>query len=165
MFSFTSRARGALGLCCWRFPTLCTHVHVSTHTHTHTCSHSHTSCMRACTHTCTCSPTETPACTDIHAHIPTLTHACTHTCSHMHTCAHTHTSNAHVCVHTQCQLLQTLTLNHCQEEHDVSESLLTLLPLLRPCSPPDRDVIRRGRPPPGQYFKLQSLALLHVSSC
>lgn len=106
MFSFTSRARGALGLCCWRFPTLCTHVHVSTHTHTHTCSHSHTSCMRACTHTCTCSPTETPACTDIHthAHIPTRMRARTraHTCTRvltptlpMHTCARTH--NASCC--------------------------------------------------------------------
>lgn len=136
-----------------------------THTHAHVLTFSHV--MHASVYTHMHVFTHRDSCMHRHPHTRTHTHthACTHTCSHMHTCAHTHTSNAHVCVHTQCQLLQTLTLNHCQEEHDVSESLLTLLPLLRPCSPPDRDVIRRGRPPPGQYFKLQSLALLHVSSC
>lgn len=149
----------------------CTHIrmhaHIFTHVHTpysmcipvHTCtdclSHAH---PHACTHT------------HVHTQIPTLTHvptgthayinlhrlprprACTHTCAHTHTPAHT-------------VPVATYSASATTKEHDVSESLLTLLPLLRPCSRPNRDVVRRGRPAPGQYLELQSLALLHVSSC
>lgn len=131
-------------------------THASVRTHMHMFTH-RDSCMHR--HPRTRVRTHTHKHTRVHAHT-THMHTCAHIYPHSRTCVHTLTP-----AHTQCQLLQTLTLNHCQEEHDVSESLLTLLPLLRPCSPPDRDVIRRGRPPPGQYFKLQSLALLHVSSC
>lgn len=94
MFSFTSRARGALGLCCWRFPTLCTHVHVSTHTHTHTCSHSHTSCMRVHTHMHVF--THRDSC--MHRHPHTRTHTHTHARVHAHVLTH-----AHVCSHPHFQ--------------------------------------------------------------
>lgn len=164
----------------------CAHMHTFTHTnshmhthpyacmHIHTYAHTHTQCAYLCTHAQTASHRHIHMCahtlTHVHTQMPTLTRvpigthtyinlhrlprprACTHTCAHTHTPAHTVPVAAYSASATT-------------KERDVSESLLTLLPLLRPCSRPDRDVVRRGRPAPGQYLELQSLALLHVSSC
>ena len=143
------------------------HARIVTHVHTlilnvHTCAH-----MHRLPPTCTDSPphAHTHACTHTYTHAHAATH--TDTCTHMHTCMHSPTqASTSTCMHTRVHthLLQTLCFSH-HKQHDVSESLLTLLPLLRPCSRPDRDVVRRGRPAPGQYLELQPLALLHVRSC
>lgn len=152
----------------------CAHMHTNSHMHTHpyacmhihTCAHAHIQC--AYLYTCTdCLP---HACTHTHTQIPTRTHVliCTHAYISPHRLPHPRTCT-HVCTHsrtcTHCTSCCRPCFSHHHEEYDVSESLLTLLPLLRPCSRPDRDVVRRGRPAPGQYLELQSLALSHVSSC
>lgn len=147
-------------MCAHRCSHLCTHAHTHTHSHMHThpyvCTHSHgTRSYSMCipVHMHRLPPTRMHT----HTHVPIRTHAyisphrlphprtSTHVCTRVHTRTCTHcTSCCRPC------------FSHHHEECDVSESLLTLLPLLQPCSRPDRDVVRRGRPAPGQYLELLS---------
>lgn len=167
---------------------VCIDMHMCTHTYSHLCTHAHklphahtSICMHAYPHVCTrsysmCIPVHMhrlpPTCVHTHTHtqIPTRTHVliCTHAYISPHRLPHPRTCT-HVCTHsrtcTHCTSCCRPCFSHHHEEYDVSESLLTLLPLLRPCSRPDRDVVRRGRPAPGQYLELQSLVLSHVSAC
>lgn len=143
-------------VCAW----MCTCVHTDTatcaHTHTHTsiCMHTHDTRLYS-------------MCIPVHMHRlpPTCMHTHTYPHAHRYPYAHTHTlahtgSHIHARVHTRtcthCTSCCRPCFSHHHEECDVSESLLTLLPLLQPCSRPDRDVVRRGRPAPGQYLELLS---------